>query len=189
VTAKSATTLSVALIHCPVVNKNKEIISSAFTNLDIHDIARAAKTYGVDKYYIVSPHQDQLALLTELLDHWLNGYGARYNPARKQALSLIQLEKTLEDVIAGITKDHGEQPIRVATSAIQRENNLSYKELRTKLRARQPVLLLLGTAHGLAPEVVEKSDYTLQPIDGGTGYNHLSVRSAAAIMLDRLLAD
>ena len=187
-TQKSITTLSVALIHYPVVNKNKEIISSAFTNLDIHDIARAAKTYGVERYFIISPHEDQLALLDELVEHWRNGYGSKYNPARRQALNLLQVAKTLDDATEAMTQLYGKKPVKVATSAIPRDNNLSYGELRTKLQTRQPVLLLLGTAHGLAPQVIEESDYTLQPIDGGTGYNHLSVRSAAAIMLDRLLA-
>ena len=49
------------------------------------------------------------------------------------------------------------------------------------------MLLLFGTAHGLAPELSETADYTLPPIESTTGYNHLSVRSAVSIILDRLL--
>lgn len=40
-----------------------------------------------------------------------------------------------------------------------------------------PVLLLLGTAQGLAPEVLARCDGVLRPIRY-LGYNHLSVRSA-----------
>jgi len=40
----------------------------------------------------------------------------------------------------------------------------------------------------LTKEVKDDSDYVLAPIEG-KGYNHLSVRSAVAIILDRLLGD
>jgi hypothetical protein len=48
-------------------------------------------------------------------------------------------------------------------------------------------LILLGTAWGLAQEVIDAGDGILPPISGLGNYNHLSVRSAAAIVLDRLL--
>jgi hypothetical protein len=49
-----------------------------------------------------------------------------------------------------------------------------------------PELLLLGTGWGLAAEVLERVDDVLEPIAGSGPYNHLSVRTAAAIVLDRL---
>ena len=55
--------VDVALVHYPVVNKNQEIIGSAVTNLDIHDIARAGRTFGVGTFYIVTPYQDQQKLV------------------------------------------------------------------------------------------------------------------------------
>ncbi len=51
--------VNIALIHFPVINKLGETIGSAVTNLDIHDIARAARTFGVDRYYIITPYADQ----------------------------------------------------------------------------------------------------------------------------------
>jgi hypothetical protein len=48
-------------------------------------------------------------------------------------------------------------------------------------------LLLFGTGWGLADEVLEAADALLPPLAGPSGYNHLSVRAAAAIVLDRLL--
>jgi hypothetical protein len=53
----------------------------------------------------------------------------------------------------------------------------------------EPCLLIFGTAWGLSPALLETADFVLAPIEGPTDYNHLSVRSAAAIILDRLLGD
>ena len=91
--------VDLALIHYPVVNKNQEIIGSAVTNLDLHDIARAAKTYGVDSFYIVTPYEDQQELFRELLDHWLTGHGAKYNSKRGEALSSVQICDDLKDLL------------------------------------------------------------------------------------------
>ena len=180
-------TVNIALIHFPVINKLGETIGSAVTNLDIHDIARAARTFGVDKYYIITPYADQKELVGEIIEHWLTGHGAQYNPARKSALSLVRLANSLESVIERIDKKFGRRPLIVTTSARLQENSITFTETRRSIEAGEPVLLLFGTAHGLAPEVINKADYTLPPIGGKTGYNHLSVRSAVSIILDRLL--
>ncbi len=45
----------------------------------------------------------------------------------------------------------------------------------------------MGTGWGLSDEIFAASGMTLEPIKGCGDYNHLSVRSATAIMLDRLL--
>jgi hypothetical protein len=181
------TSLNIALVHHPVMNKRREVIGSAVTNLDIHDIARAAKTYGVENYYITTPYQDQQQLVRELLTHWQTGHGATYNPARKEALSIVQLADSLEEVISCLTEKYGKRPLIVATSAIFRENTISYTQLSERIIDNEPVLLLFGTAHGLAPEILQLTNATLPPIKGGTHYNHLSVRSAASIIIDRLL--
>ncbi len=181
------TTLYLALVHHPVINKNREVIGSAVTNLDIHDIARAGRTYGVARYFIVSPYKDQHTLVAELLDHWLKGHGARYNPARKSALERVRLEWSVEGVVESLTAELGQKPLIIATSAASQGKTIGFSALREKLGKNEPVLLLFGTAHGLAPEIMQESDYSLPPILGGTSYNHLSVRSAAAIIIDRLL--
>jgi hypothetical protein len=54
-------------------------------------------------------------------------------------------------------------------------------------KKERPVLLVFGTGQGLSPSLIEKADYGLIPIEGFTEYKHLSVRSAAAIILDRWL--
>jgi hypothetical protein len=179
--------LNIALIHHPVVNKRGEIIGSAVTNLDIHDIARTAKTYGIANYFITTPYQDQQQLVRDLLAHWQTGHGATYNPARKEALSIVRLASSLEEVLTALTSQYGRRPLVVATSALLGDNSLSYDELRQIIAQGVPVLLLFGTAHGLAPALRQGTDATLPPIKGGTQYNHLSVRSAVSIIVDRLL--
>jgi len=182
-----AQNLSIALVHYPVYDKNGDLVATAVTNLDIHDIARSARTYGVARYYIVTPVVEQQKLVEKIRLHWLEGWGASYNPKRKAALEMIQTESSLALAVADIEKRTGKRPKTVVTGASGRANSISFTELSALLEEPgQPYLLLLGTGWGLSKEVFDQSDYVLEPISGGGDYNHLSVRSAAAIMLDRL---
>ncbi len=185
-TYQGITSLNIALIHHPVVNKRAEIIGSAVTNLDIHDIARMARTYGVANYFISTPYKDQHSLVDELLEHWRTGHGASYNPARKEALSIVSLAESTQEIIALLEVQYGRKPLVITTSAQKQKNMISYSELGHKISLDEPVLLLFGTAHGLSPEIMQSADGTLPPIDGTTNYNHLSVRTAASIIVDRL---
>jgi hypothetical protein len=179
--------LAIALVHYPVVNKNGQTIGSAVTNLDIHDIARAARTFGANAYFVVTPYADQRSLVGEIVGHWRQGYGASYNPARKDALSLVRVADDLAAVIEAMGAESGMPPFVVATSAKAGGKNVGYQELRRQIAAGRPTLLLFGTAHGLAGEVIDMADAMLPPIDGVDGYNHLPVRSAVSIILDRLV--
>lgn len=176
-----------ALIHYPVINKHGETIASAITNLDLHDIARLAKTFGVRRFYVVSPLTDQKKLVDRIVAHWTTGYGATYNPERKKALDLICVKESLADVRAQIRETEGRDARIVATSARRKPACVEFGALRDLMRDKTPYLLLFGTAWGLSDDVVAAADYVLAPVSGGTDYNHLSVRSAAAIILDRIL--
>ncbi len=182
--------LDVALIHHPVVNRHGEIIGSAVTNLDLHDIARASKTFGIGSYWVVTPYPLQQELATGIVGHWTEGYGGVADSDRAAALSLIKIRASLAEVIDEMTRRHdGRRPKVVATSAASSgEKRISFSALRQEIVGEKtPVLLLFGTAWGLAPEALELADAMLPPIVGPGAYNHLSVRSAASIMLDRLL--
>jgi tRNA (guanine37-N1)-methyltransferase len=180
--------VDIALVHYPVINKNQEIIGSAVTNLDLHDIARAARTYGVDSFYIVTPYKDQQELFQELLDHWLKGHGLKYNSKRGEALSLVQICDDLNQLFERVTEKWQERPKVLATCAKLKHSRIwPYPLVRQRISDGESFLILLGTAWGLAPEVLEAGDGILPPISGSGDYNHLSVRSAAAIVLDRLL--
>ncbi|MCM0084064.1 RNA methyltransferase [Geomonas sp. Red32] len=179
---------SIALIHYPVYDKNRDIVATAVTNLDVHDIARSARTYGLSRYYVVTPVEDQRNLVEKIRTHWLEGWGSTYNPKRKMALELLQTEKSLADAVADIEKRTGKRPKVVVTGAAGRPNSVTFAELKGLMESNpeEPFLLLLGTGWGLTEQVFNASDYVLEPISAGGDYNHLSVRSAAAIMLDRL---
>ena len=182
--------LHLALVHYPVTNKNGDVIASAVTNLDLHDIARAAKTYDVRSFYVVTPIEDQITLVDQLLSHWLIGAGGTYNPKRRQALELIRIKKTLEEVIDEVRSMPSStgNPRTIVTSATTRCTSVSFNDMRNMIRDGLPYLLVFGTAWGLAESLITTADYTLEPVKGTTTYNHLSVRSAAAIILDRLLS-
>ncbi|MFA9408898.1 MAG: tRNA (guanosine(37)-N1)-methyltransferase TrmD [Candidatus Dadabacteria bacterium] len=182
--------LYIALIHYPVYNNRFKIITTAFTNLDVHDIARSAVTYGVKSFYLVQPNLEQQKLVNRVLKHWTEGEGASFNKSRSEALNLVALRNTLEDVALEIEEIEGEKPVTIVTDARSADNMIGFEGLRELIfsEEQKPYLLLLGTGWGLAQEIMERADYRLKPVSGYTNYNHLSVRSAAAIILDRLLS-
>lgn len=184
---ESSLLVDVALIHFPVVNRNSEIIGSAVTNLDLHDIARAGRTYGVSTYWVVTPYEEQQQLATQIVEHWTGGYGGEANPDRRNALSIVRIKSALEDVIASSTEKFGTRPLVVGTCAKPQSATLGYDELRKRIWQGTPILLLFGTAWGLAPEALAMADTNLPPLKGPGTFNHLSVRSAASIIMDRLL--
>jgi hypothetical protein len=186
--AQAGSNVSIALIHYPVFNKNRQVVATAITNFDLHDIARAAKTFGLFRYFIVTPVAEQRELAERIGSHWREGWGATYNPKRKAALELIRVVDSMEVALGEIEQEYGKPAKIVATGALGRPGSVSCAELAELIRdASQPYLLLLGTGWGLADEVFEQADFVLAPIRGAGDYNHLSVRSAAAIILDRLL--
>lgn len=178
--------LDLALVHYPVSNKNGEKIGSAITNLDVHDIARACRTFGVDRFYLVTPYRDQQEIAREILLHWQKGYGALYNGKRKEALELVEICDDLDELyrVVGLKRQGGFRIL--ATGASQGNGSVSFRNIRQRLLQGEHFLLLFGTGWGLAPEAMEKVDACLPAITGWGDYNHLSVRSAASIILDRI---
>ena len=177
--------VSLALIHYPVYNKAGDVIASAVSNLDLHDISRAATTYGIEDFYVVTPLLDQQALINRITAHWTEGAGAIYNPDRKEALQVIRVVSCLEDVITTVEGRGGGRPILVATDARARKGNIGFSRCFQLVRDGRPLVILFGTAWGLSSKLIESADYTLEPILGPTDYNHLPVRSAVAVILDR----
>ncbi|RJR43521.1 MAG: RNA methyltransferase [Desulfobacteraceae bacterium] len=179
--------LYIGLIHYPVYNKNRRRIASAITNFDLHDLSRAARTYGVKRFFMVTPLLDQQELAARIVQHWKAGYGAMYNPHRREALELVRVSSSLQEAVGEIESLEGEGPLLIATDAGRQEGKaLSYAAAKAMVRSSRPIFLLFGTAWGLDREILESVDYVLNPILGTTEYNHLSVRAAAAIILDRL---
>jgi len=177
----------VALVHYPVINKSGNIIASAVTNLDLHDMSRAAKTYGVKRLYVVTPLADQKELTQKIISHWTSGKGSTFNPKRRQALDLITIKDSIGDVLQEIYLAEKSYPKRVVTSARESCGYTSFEDFHKLLENADPYLLIFGTGWGLAEEIIVQSDYLLEPIKGNTDYNHLSVRSACSIILDRII--
>jgi hypothetical protein len=139
-------------------------------------------------FFVVTPLEDQIDLIQKIISHWTQGIGARYNPRRRSALQSIRVSTTYADVIDRVTVSEGVQPKTIATCARRGPANIGYQKCRTMLKNGNPYVLALGTAWGLSEAFISAADYVLEPITGKTDYNHLSVRSAAAIIFDRLMA-
>ena len=183
----------IALVHHPVYDKNHRVVTTSITNLDIHDIARSSRTYGLAGYYIVHPVAAQRELASRILGHWHDGPGQEQNDFRREALSCVKVVTSVTEAIEQITaaNAHKARPWVVATSAQRHQKSITRAELIAdcEQQADRPLLLLFGTGWGLTEELLAQTDRLLNPIKGTPDYNHLSVRSAAGIILDRLFAE
>lgn len=181
------TDLSIVLLHYPVLDKNGAIVTSAVTNIDLHDIARSSRTYGLKRFFVATPVRALRLLSERIMEHWDTGFGAEYNATRKEALSIVRMESDLDGVMVAIERETGMTPKVIVTSARPDPQQKTFAEMRQQIeQASEPHLIVLGTGWGLAPEIMDRADGRIEPIWGPTDYNHLSVRAAAAIILDRL---
>lgn len=180
----------IGLIHYPIYNKHMEVVTTALTNYDLHDIARTAKTYDVARYFIVHPVEAQREMAAKIMNHWKTGGGVHYNANRKEAFEETELVSSLEEALQQIEKETGMKPAVVTTDARVYPNTVTYQWLRNKIhQEEQPIFILFGTGFGMTKEMMKQFDYIVEPVYGAGTYNHLCVRSAVAIILDRLLGE
>ncbi|MCF8044938.1 MAG: RNA methyltransferase [Desulfarculaceae bacterium] len=177
--------LYLALLHYPVMNRKGWEIGSALTTIDLHDIARAAVTFGVKGFYVATPFEDQQKLALKVIGHWTAGAGGLVNPDRKDALGLVRITGSFEEVCASIQEETGKDTVRVATSADRHEHSVPAERIKERMKDG-PCVLTFGTAWGLSKDFIDGCDMRLDPITGKGDYNHLSVRSAVSIYLDRI---
>lgn len=178
--------VAAVLVHYPVLDREGSIVTSAITNLDLHDIARSAHTYGLSDFFVVHPVAAQRTLAERVCEHWTRGSGGRRIPDRTPAMQIIRVVPTLDDALAAL----GEEVELWTTSARASGPLLGFADARERLAAAGPaVALAFGTGWGLAEQVYARASARLEPIQSprADGYNHLSVRAAAAISFDRLL--
>ena len=180
--------IHLALIHYPVYNKIGEVVTSSVTTLDIHDISRVARTYEANSFRVVTPLKTQRQLVERLIEHWMTGFGAEYNPTRKEALLVTKVMNNLSETVRALTELYGKRPVTVATCASKFSGSVSFKHVRSEIQKGEPILLLFGTGWGLEKSILNEADYVLDPIEGFGEYNHLPVRAAVAIILDRLIS-
>src|SRR5262249_56857035 len=96
----------------PVDDRSGRIVAPAITNLDIHDLARSTRTFGLAGYYVVTPLERQRELATRIVGYWNEEEGPR-----AEALKKVRIANELKDVIAEIEREHGRQPQATATPA------------------------------------------------------------------------
>ncbi|RLA85897.1 MAG: RNA methyltransferase [Deltaproteobacteria bacterium] len=179
--------IAIALVHYPVYDREGREVATALTTIDLHDLSRIARTYGLGAFFVITPLRSQRELGERMIRHWIEGRGREYNPTRGEALKLVRFADTLEGAREEWGSERGGVPKTIATSAKRWRGSVGYEVMAERLRdERAPFLLLFGTGWGLSARVIEGADFILDPIEG-KGYNHLSVRAAAAIIIDRLL--
>jgi tRNA (guanine37-N1)-methyltransferase len=181
--------LYLCLVHYPVLLKTKNPGASSLTNLDIHDIARISCCYGLGGLYVSTPLSDQAQILGEVLRYWTRGAGAISNPDRARALALVRHVPEIADAVAAVEERAGQRPLVLGSSAEWRKPPVYAPKMAREALASGPVLLLLGTSHGLAPEALAACDGQLRPLRFLDEYRRFSVRAAAAIYVDRILKD
>ena len=179
--------VAAALVHHPVHDRARAVVTSAITNLDLHDISRSSHTYGLSDLFIVHPVAAQRLLAERVREHWISGSGARRIPDRTPAISLLRVVSTLDDALDAL----GDGTELWVTSASGSGSLLDFPDARARLAADGPaVLIVFGTGWGLGDAITQRATARLTSIQGRAvdGYNHLSVRAAAAIVFDRLLS-
>ena len=123
----SNSNIHLALVHFPVYNKTGEVIVSSVTTLDIHDISRACRTFGVGTFYVITPLKTQQELLHRLIGHWLEGFGAEYNPTRKEALLKTVIKNNLEEAVKEVSEQSGKKPRIIVTGAKRAPRSIGYE--------------------------------------------------------------
>jgi tRNA (guanine37-N1)-methyltransferase len=173
-------------LHHPVLDRSGGKSTTAVTGMDLHDIARACRTYGVKKYLIATPLAPQREMVKKIAGHWLSGYGAEFNPDRREAMKLIKTCASLDKALGWVEEREKTPPFTIATTACERDDATHWTGLKRRiLGVDAPIVFIFGTGFGLHDDVLKRSSAVMTPISGGAGYNHLSVRSAAGIVLDR----
>jgi hypothetical protein len=200
--------LAVALVHFPVQDGDGNVVTTAVTSVDIHDIARSARTYGVERYYLIHPVEAARELVQHVQRSWLERSPSPKNEARREALARLCVVTSLEEAVADWGADRSSTRSSASaasgatggnlgancevwgTSARPAEVPFSFGDARSALAAPGPaVLILFGTGNGLAPSALDLCARQIEPIAAAlpSGYRHLSVRAAVAVVLDRLL--
>ena len=174
-------------VHYPVLDKRGEKSSTAITGMDLHDIARACRTYGIKKYLLVTPIAQQREMAKRIAGHWTSGWGADYNPDRREAFSTLKIFASVQKAVAWAEEKEKKPVFKIATTAKRHAGAQHWLTLKREiLRRDHSPLIIFGTGWGLHDEVMEMADAVMTPICGGKdGWNHLSVRSAVSITLDR----
>jgi hypothetical protein len=178
-----------ALVHYPVLDREGNVVTTSVTNMDVHDMSRACKTYGVGSLVVTTPIDIHREMVEKVAAHWQDPFIWKRTPSRRHALELVRVVESIEAASALMEREGGGRPDIIGTTAKRCRRAISYETLKKQIIAdpQKPRLLVFGTGWGLAPQAMDMCGCILEPVEGAGEYCHLSVRSAAAIILDRLL--
>ncbi len=179
--------LWVALVHHPVLDRDGSVVTTSVTNLDVHDLARSARTYRAAGLIIVTPIEAQRRIVERIVGYWNEPAHAARIPGRRDALAIVHAAPSIDE--ARRIADAAGRVELIATSARPGAGRWPLEQAREAIRSSPEAhrMILLGTGWGLAPDVLEACDAVLAPVEERSDYNHMSVRSAGAVILDRLL--
>mgnify|MGYP000924767859 CR=1 FL=1 len=180
--------VAVALVHHPIFNRKREVVTTAITNIDLHDIARTARTYDCEVFYAVTPLEAQRDMAEAIVCHWRGDWATALDHPRAEAMSRLEVVPSLTAAAQAFGQRHGFTPTVVVTGASLSEDITPFQSLRDGIARgdHAGVLLSFGTGWGMTPELIRGADIRLEPIRGLSDFNHLPVRAAVAIVLDRL---
>ncbi len=182
-------TTHLVLRHDRVLGRQDSIIHSNVTQIDLHDFCRLTQTYGLAGFHCVTEMEAQHRISHDILNFWREGFGKEYNPDRVTALGSLCLHRDFDSLLNRLREQSGQEPLLLGTCARTLEKTLELEALSTIMDGSdRPLVIQFGTSWGLSPEQLGRCDWVLPPIKGYDGYNHLSVRCAAAIIVDRLFS-
>lgn len=176
--ATTKSSIAVALVHYPIVNRKGEQSTTAITSIDIHDFVRTCSMFDVGPVYMVHPAEGMHALVRDITGYWLEGAGETRNPGRTESIKSLKLAKSIEEVLA----DGDYTPWY--SSAMPPTEELTDINKLPEIKGNH--LIVFGTGWGLDHSAMPRPNGWLSPIEGVGMVRHLSVRAALAIYLDRL---
>ena len=181
-----------ALVHHPVLDREGAVVTSSVTSLDLHDLSRVGRTYGASGVFVIHPSAPQRAFVERVIGHFVEGQGRALHPQRGETLEFLEVLPSLDALVEAIERKESRRPRFAATTARRVSRAAGYEEARRAIKETDdPLVILFGTGWGLADEALERADLVLLPVraEADTGFNHLSVRGAAAIVADRILGE
>ena len=110
--------------------REREVVATAVTNFDIHDIARCARTYRDGRFLCDHPAGEPGSAGGENHSPLGRGAGSVYNPTRKESLSLVRISRTIDEADREISELWQKKVRRIATGASHHPRNVGFESLR-----------------------------------------------------------
>lgn len=172
-------------MHHPVRDRRGDVITATIDHFDVFDASRLSLTYPVAGVFVVNPEPSQRDLAERVIAY---GTDPHRSEDRRGCLHKTRWAPDIAAAREAVLAETGRAPRTISTSAQASPDAVGFAAVRAAIATGAPHLLLVGKASGLTDDALAAADLRLAPIDAGTGYNHLSVRSALAILIDRLLS-